>query len=565
MSAQIKYIAALFILTFSVFMALPVTAAQAQIDCEIVKWPRTDADMHSRPRFNPRQSCRNNLPPGAGWQDSQTPQPSEGFECERRGCFQHFNIPPVNQKAGDPPPDYGLTCVYFPCKELETVICDNRGCNKTTGRVANGAAQTSMGPVNPCQGCAISQCEEAARILRENHENFERAIMSTISEEMRKHRLWLREVFLKSEVYKALMMFTNQMSALAMEQVMIVGQFIDAKQVMETWRLFQFLQHQAHRDYTPSEDFCWFGTGVRSLGATEDGVQKNAASLGVLQLNRDLGKFGTPGASQRARDKLLRWQQFSKDYCDPKDNGWLRETTGLSTACNKEEVTNKMFVNADIDYTRLVEKPHTLHTDFTDGIGSCADDPTTPEEIGACQEQSIFALSQNLYGHNVLTRNADAHMLQNEQSQYLYLSLRSIAAKRAVAQNSFDSIVALKSKGSKDMTEEPDTSAFLYSFLKELGMNAEDIEKTIGTNPSYYAQLEILAKNIYQNPDFYANLYDTPVNVRRKGVALRAIERMLDQAIMESQLRQEMAMAVLMSSKLRKADRSAARNISGAE
>ena len=73
----------------------------------------------------------------------------------------------------------------------------------------------------------------------------------------------------------------------------------------------------------------------------------------------------------------------------------------------------------------------------------------------------------------------------------------------------------------------------------------------LGENPSYYAQLEILAKKIYQSPDFYANLYDKPANVERKSVALKAIELMLDRAIYESQIRQEMTMSVLLSSRLR--------------
>ena len=42
----------------------------------------------------------------------------------------------------------------------------------------------------------------------------------------------------------------------------------------------------------------------------------------------------------------------------------------------------------------------------------------------------------------------------------------------------------------------------------------------------------------------------SPANVKRKGVALKAIELMLDRAIYESQLRQEMAMSVLLSAKL---------------
>ncbi len=100
---------------------------------------------------------------------------------------------------------------------------------------------------------------------------------------------------------------------------------------------------------------------------------------------------------------------------------------------------------------------------------------------------------------------------------------------------------------------------YLGAILVELGIPEEEIAEYLGdpanepeAYPSYYAQLELLAKKIYQNPDFYANLYDKPANVARKSVALKAIDLMLDRAIYESQLRQEMSMSVLLSSRLRK-------------
>src|SRR5690606_22986449 len=84
------------------------------------------------------------------------------------------------------------------------------------------------------------------------------------------------------------------------------------------------------------------------------------------------------------------------------------------------------------------------------------------------------------------------------------------------------------------------------------GTNEDEIFELIGEQPSYYAQLEILTKKIYQNPDFYANLYDKPANVERKSTALKAIDLMLDRAMYESQLRREMVLSVLLSSRLRK-------------
>ena len=69
----------------------------------------------------------------------------------------------------------------------------------------------------------------------------------------------------------------------------------------------------------------------------------------------------------------------------------------------------------------------------------------------------------------------------------------------------------------------------------------------LGENPSYYAQLEILAKRILQSPTFYANLYDKPENVKRISASLKAIELMIDRAIYESRLRQEAITSVLVT------------------
>ena len=145
------------------------------------------------------------------------------------------------------------------------------------------------------------------------------------------------------------------------------------------------------------------------------------------------------------------------------------------------------------------------------------------------------------------------------------MALRSVAAKRSVAENSYNAIVGMKSAGTSDAKNDggPNTGEFLGSVLKELGVPDNEIYVLIGEQPSYYAQLEILAKKIYQNPDFYSNLYDKPANVKRKSVALKAIELMLDRAIFESQLRQEMAMSVLLSSRLRPNFRDVNKEMSG--
>lgn len=399
-----------------------------------------------------------------------------------------------------------------------------------------------------CTGCIPLDVPLAQEIIRQFHEQMEEMMMEYISDEFQTHRDWLVDTFFEAQVLPALMMFTEQMSAVGMYQVFVFGTFLDAKQQLETQRLFQELQFEAQRDYQPSEDFCWFGTGVRSLGASEQLGKLNAASLSARQMKRHLGNINSAGSESRDQEKANRWQQFVNDYCDVDDNNRIVGTagTGLQLVCSG----GPKRVNNDIDFSRVIDEPRTIDVAF--------DDANLTND-----EEDILAMGNNLYGHDVLTRLADNEYLKNREYQHLYLALRSVAAKRSVAENSYNSIIALKASGTDNMQGASRTREFLASVMQELGVPAADIYPIIGEQPSYYAQLEILAKKIYQNPDFFAGLYDSPANVERKSVALKAIELMLDRAIYESQVRQEMATSVLLSSRLRPAFREINKDLSG--
>ncbi|MGB4057548.1 MAG: hypothetical protein WBK77_05650 [Alphaproteobacteria bacterium] len=393
----------------------------------------------------------------------------------------------------------------------------------------------------------------AKEIIKAFHVAYEDAIMGYFSAEFQTYRDWLVDTFFKQQVLPALMKFTEQMSAVGMYQVFIFGTFLDAKHQLETQRLFQQLQFEAQRDYQPSDDFCWFGTNVRSLGASEELGKYNAIALGEMQMKRQLGSDNSGGAEESDMDKGNRWQHFTANHCDPDDGNRIEGTagTGLQLACGGGGGGGGARSNNDVDYTRMIEEPRTINVAFDDGTLT---DP----------EQDILSISSNLYGHDILTRKMDNEYLKNQEYQHLYLALRSVAAKRNVAQNSFNAIVGMKSSGTDGMAGASKTHDFLAAVMQELGVPAADITPMIGEQPSYYAQLEILAKKIYQNPDFYASLYDSPANVARKGVAIKAIELMLDRAIYESQLRQEMATSVLLSSRLRTQFKKVNKDMTGA-
>lgn len=420
-----------------------------------------------------------------------------------------------------------------------------------TGSVVQ--AQTIEG----CLGCVSSDCEAAAPLIPDFHNKpslpSQLGLLATDDYIMavdlpgltgwfanfRNYRTWLTtngnpaeafpDNFFRSYFLRGLAIFTEQMSAVALEQAMMIGQFFDAKHQLETQRLLQELQHQAHKDYVPSEDYCWFGTNIRSMVASEKVSRETRLALGQAQMQRHLAH-----GSNTFSDSTQRWGEFTSKYCDPRDNNWTARLTGLASACGRETPPDAKKTNIDIDYARLVEEPRTIG----DGsVGDLAD---------------VMALSKNLYGSDTLTRNLSKRFLLREQSQHLYMALRSIAAKRGVAENSFNAIVAMKTSGTSNKKDTPDkkpaTAKFLGALMQDLGVPTKEIYVMLGDNPSYYAQLEILAKKIYENPDFYSNLYDTPANVLRKSAALKAIDLIVDREMYDSELRQEMMLSVWLTS-----------------
>ena len=161
-------------------------------------------------------------------------------------------------------------------------------------------------------------------------------------------------------------------------------------------------------------------------------------------------------------------------------------------------------------------------------------------------EVDVMAMSTNLFGHNVLSGTIELGPDSSTDDKDDFMDYRSLMAKRSVAQNSFNSIVGLKSSGSGIGTPE------LQAILTELGIPATEATEILGENPSYYAQMELLTKKVFQNPSFYINLYDKPANVNRKAVALQALQLMLLNDTFNSNLRTEMILAVALENELEK-------------
>jgi hypothetical protein len=352
-----------------------------------------------------------------------------------------------------------------------------------------------------------------------------------ITQSMKDHRRdFVIGEFFNNMILPALQSLTHQLEQAAAMELIAIGSFIDAENQLETQLVFQELKARAHKDYQPSIGMCTIGTAARGLASAGSNAETVAYTLAERSLRRQLNNANTAGAVGTYVDKRGRLSQFTRRYCDSYDNG-----NGLEPLCGPpRNAAQKSAVNRDVDGGRLFSS--LAYKVRYGNLGMDRDDP------------DLFALADNLYAHEVLPPVREALLKadgnnQINPNQSILLDIRAIAAKRAVAEDSFNQIAGMRALGTEEAAA---TTPQTASLLELMGYAPGDARALIDETPSYQARMELLTKKMYMDPVFYTNLYDKPANVERKGAALRAIGLMQDMDMFKSRLRSEMALSVLL-------------------
>lgn len=377
---------------------------------------------------------------------------------------------------------------------------------------------------------ALAQCPTDTIINNPQALDIIQQINEHTTDRFEEHRDWLLDDFFIRDILPELMAMTEQLSAVALQQMEIIGAFLDAKHQLETQRLFQELSAQAHKDYTPSEAVCTIGTTIRSLAGSERPGTVTALHLAKHSMDRQNLNANKNSAEGPKEDLEGRIAQFRRVYCEVKDNN-----NSLTNICGSG--ITQLRKNKDVDYTRTLATPETLDLDFTNGGTPTAD------------EEDILALSSNLYSHDVFVQTPESQLKDQTENQAVYFDQRSLIAQRSVAAHSYQAIAAMKTRGVVDA--EP--VQYLQSVLEGVGIPNADALAIIGDNPSYYAQMGIITKTMFQRPEFYVGLYERPANVARKSVALHAVSLMQKRDIFKSALRSEALISMILELDLRDA------------
>ncbi len=333
----------------------------------------------------------------------------------------------------------------------------------------------------------------------------------------------------------AFQLMTSQLTTTMIQQVEVIGTFFDAKHQLETQRIMQKRYARAHKDYHPSVQMCEIGTMARDLANTEIRTELTKTALSNGMLGRALGSGDVKTMRGAESDYDTRVKSYIDLFCSKKDNAQQNDLI-----CQKEGDPAQQ--NADINYTQTIDAPLTLDINF---LG----DGEKESEKGKKEKANLFAFLDYIFMHESFPFVPKS---KTEYSPFVtpYQNMRSLVAMRSVAQNSFANIIAQKTAGPS--TEDGRNAApFIKALMKELGIEKDEIEATIGKNPSYYAQMEVLTKKIYQHPEFISNLYDKPANVKRLRAAMTAIKLMQDRDIHDSMMRREMLISMILELQLR--------------
>ncbi|NCC22858.1 MAG: hypothetical protein EOM26_10425 [Alphaproteobacteria bacterium] len=359
---------------------------------------------------------------------------------------------------------------------------------------------------------------------------------TTLSVCIPSHIDWWQHTEVDTYVH-AIMAMTQQFSVLMVQQAQVIGAFFDAKEQLEVQRWIQMKSAEAHRDYHPSYQICYYGTFSQDFTNLMRATELSARALNSYFLDREIGPAfqqggmpqGSGAPASQAQDYLTRLQQFRTRYCDSDENG----PTGLELMCDEPAPAH---VSDDINYTRF-SSAKTLDIDFEDTGNTDT-------------ETDLLAMGKYLFAHEVLSRPSQADIYDDTNDIRLegaraLLDMRTVSAIRSVIRDSFSQITALKTPGAGLTTQ------FVTAYLEGMDLDADAIEELIGPDPSEAALLNVLMVKMPQNPNFYTETYDTETNVERVRAAMQAVDNMGAREAFESVLRREMTLSMRLELRLR--------------
>lgn len=353
-------------------------------------------------------------------------------------------------------------------------------------------------------------------------------VRNYIITELDKHETFLTDTFYKKYLGPAIAQMANKINFAMADQTVKLGTLLEGQDNVEKRRVLQELTADTARSYLPSEQLCRFASLGQSLSSSDEKARANRLHMIDRSQSRQLGDAGTAGEQGNTRDMAARASQKAATTCDKTANGGRDAATCVSTSDTS--------TNADLDFTRTFDSKPTLDADFSSNGAQTED------------ERNVTHLADNIFASDLFQRPNIGDLTGTDavnDARQAVMDMRSIIAKRSVAENSFNTLVSLKSRGSGLDGNKTGSTSFIAGVLKEIGLDDQATLNYLGKAPSYDAQMEVLTKKVYQSPSFYINLMDNPANIERQYAAMQSFGLMQQRDIFDSILRSEMLLSLI--------------------
>ena len=293
---------------------------------------------------------------------------------------------------------------------------------------------------------------------------------------------------------------STQIKAAIMLQGVMIGGFIDAQSHLSAQLALQRLAANAVNDYIPSVALCRFGSLSKGLASSEGRSQLTKKVLNEALGDRETMRRMTAYGMSAGAGDFGRVRQFRTTYCDTYD-----ESNALITFCEATAISSNL--NKDVDYTRVLDVPLTLPVNFV----------TAPSAAQLRGNADVMAFANNLFAGESFRGFRSNDFEQQGVMDDDVQNYRSVVAARSLVRNSFTSMVGAKAEGTGA------SATYMQAVATGLGLSATDTTRLVGSNPSYFAQMEMLTKKVYQDPAFFVNLYENPANVERQRAAMKGV------------------------------------------
>lgn len=328
------------------------------------------------------------------------------------------------------------------------------------------------------------------------------------------HAWFVQQEFMVNGLIAALQGMSKQISVGHQKQAEIMSTIVTAEMVDDAKRALQKKELEATMASLPSEGACEYGSMSGGLLSAEAQAESLSSQWQRALLSNALGEEGAATADTNAEAERVRLSVMCQ-YVDPDTAGG-----SLEQACQGNMATN------DEDASRFI---------LAQNLQQYSLDSSDMEPINLAMS-SMFLDDQ--------PENLKSDLFENDTVKIAYMDHRSVLARQMLETYCFRKTFEDKQGGSSS------SQIYQDAFLTRIGLDPQQIQQRLGSNPSAYAQKKLMI-DMVSDPELAMNLVDDTENILRLSDGIQSIKMATLYDTLEILHCKELMLSQLVNHKLR--------------